>query len=116
MNCSGRVQTALCSRINTESAFRSAADVKVLLTSSIFLSRAIKATVPQCSTPRPIVKSKRCGKHRLLGATSPWTPAFMRVSRSVSTVNETWIIWLPHTSLQNNVICLHTDSAGQRIY
>lgn len=116
MNYSGGAQTVLCSRINTESALRSAADVKVLLTSPIFLCGAIKATVPQCSAPRPIAGSERCGKHRLLGPTSPRTPAFMRVNCAVSTAKETWIMQLPHTDLQNNVICLHTDSTGQRIY
>lgn len=58
--------------------------------------------------------SERWGKHGLLGATSPRTPAFMRVKRGVSTARETWITQLPHTGLQNNVICLHTDTTGQR--
>lgn len=111
MNYGGGAQTVLCSRINTESALRSAADVKVLLTSPIFLCGAIKATVPQCSAPHPI--AVECGKHRLPGPTSPRTPAFMRVNRGVSTAKETWITQLPHTDLQNNVICLHTDSTGQ---
>lgn len=60
-------------RINTESALWSAADVKVLLTSPIFLCGAIKATVPQCfrtasncggvwktSTPRAHQPSATC--------------------------------------------------------
>lgn len=82
-----------------------------------FSSSAIKATVLQCSTLHPSVHNKKKKWNQgLLQATSPRTPAFMRVNRSVSTATKTCIIQLPRTRLQNSVICLHTDSTGQGIY
>lgn len=81
-----------------------------------FSSSAIEATVPQCSTLHPIVTSKRVWKRGLLQATSPRTPAFMRVNRSVSTTTETCITQLPHTHTCKTMLSVCAQAAQAREY
>ena len=71
-----------------------------------------------CNAPRRIqlCRVKGAESRAPAGHRPPRTPAFMRVNRRVSTMTKTCIIRLPHTCLQNNVICPHTDSPSQRIH
>lgn len=101
--CGSRGCTVSYSCINTKSA-----DVKVLLTSSIFhpaLSRP-----PCCSSPHDI---QLCRVKGLESRAPLRPPAFghlcLRESSAVSALWPTCITQWPHTRLQNNIICPRPD-------
>lgn len=114
--CVSRVWTVWYSCINTESALRCAADVKVLLTSSIFL--------PVPSRP-PCRNAPHCIQLWRVKGAETWAPpghqpldtcvyeSQLQCQHHDRNMHHTAA---SHTYLQNNVICLHTGSTGQRIY
>lgn len=106
--CASRGWTVSYSCINTKSAWRSAADVKVLLTSSIFLP--VRSRPPCCNTPHNIqlcrlkgVESRAPPGHR-----PPDTCAYE--SQQQCQHHHQHASYSCLTRLQNKVICLHTES------
>lgn len=107
--------TVWYSCINTKSAWRSAMDVKVLLTSSIFLP--VPSRRPCCNVPHCIQLCRVKGVElRAAPGQEPPRHLRLRESTAVSATQPTCIIQLPHTCLKNSVLGLPKDSAGRGIY